>query len=276
MANLRICARNIFDTAAGCTLSASPALVTTLPESFLQLPQRFKTARTTSTASQDIKATWSTGAQRINFVMLRMHNFTASAQLRVRNYTDTAWTTGVVDNAAANCYGYTGFDRNDVLTEVDFRLLKNSARYFTLMTTMQSSILTMTDAANPDGYFDISRLFGGEYFEFSYNPPDGGEGLEWLDPSEHMDMDDGSLITNKQWQRRKLNLVEDFMPAADWAAMLSLLRTSKATELAVSLYPDGGTYLEAYWQGIFKHADKSAFSRTKYGIASAGLSLLET
>ena len=150
MANLRICARNIFDSAAGCTLSESPALVTTLPAANLQTQQRFKTARSTSTASQDIKATWSSGAQRINFVHQRMHNYTAAAQARVRNYTDTAWTTGVVDNAAADCFAYTGFDRNDVLTEYDFRLLKNSTRYFTLMTTMQSSILTITDAANPD------------------------------------------------------------------------------------------------------------------------------
>lgn len=277
MANLRICARNIFDSAAGCTLSESPALVTTLPAANLQTQQRFKTARSTSTASQDYKATWSTGAQRMNFLHQRMHNFTAAAQARVRNYTDTAWTTGVVDNAAANCFDYSGFDRNDVLTEYDFRLLKNSTRYFTLMTTMQSSILTITDAANPDGYFDISRLFGGEYREFTYNVPDGGEALTFDDFGTQTRMDDGSLVTDKGQKARVLELSHDYMTSADWAAVLSIIRSAgKDKDIFVSLYPGDGTYLEAYWQGLFKMASPAAFSRHRYGLAQTKITLLET
>lgn len=277
MANLRICARNIFDSAAGCTLSESPALVTTLPAANLQTQQRFKTARSTSTASQDYKYTWSTGAQRINFLHQRMHNFTAAAQARVRNYTDIAWTTGVVDNAAADCFGYTGFSRNDVLTEYDFRLLKNSTRYFTLMTTAQSGILTVTDAANPDGYFDISRLYGGEYYEFAYNVPDGGEALTFDDEGTQSKMDDGSLVTDKGQKRRILELSHDWLTSADWKEVLSIIRSAgKDKDIFVSLYPGDGTYLEAYWQGLFKQASPAAFSRHRYGLAQTKITLLET
>jgi len=277
MANLRICARNIFDTAAGCTLSASPALVTTLPESNLQTQQRFKTARSTSTASQDIKATWSTGAQRFNFLHTRMHNFTASAQLALPTYSDTAWTTSIAANAAANCFDYTGFDRNDVLTETDFRLLKNSTRYVTLITTLQSLIARYTDAANPDGYFDISRLYGGEYREFAYNVPDGGEALTFDDFSTQQRMDDGSLVTDKGQKARVIELAHDFMTSADWAFVLSILRSAgKDKDIFVSLYPSDGTYLEAYWQGLFKLANPGAFSRHRYGLAQTKITLIET
>jgi hypothetical protein len=273
VANLRICARNIIDTA---TMSASPALVTTLPETNLQTQQRFKTARSTSTAAQDAKASWAS-AQRCNFVHTRMHNFTAAAQKRVRNYTDSAFTTGLIDNAAADCFAYTGFSRNDVFTEADFRLLKNSTRYFTLMSTLQSMNITYTDAANPDGYFDISRIFAGEYFEFAYQVPFGGDALTFEDFGTQTRMDDGSLVTDKGPKARKLDLSAEFCSAADWAELLALLRyAGKDKDIFVSLYPGDGTYLEAYWQGLYKLADVGAFSRYFPTLARSKLTLIET
>ena len=273
MANLRICYRNIFDTA---TLTASPALVTTLPEANLQKQERFKTARSTSLASQDLKASWAS-AQRVNFIHTRMHNFTAAAQTRDRTYTDSAWTTGVIDNAAANCFAYSGFAQNDVLTEADFRLLKNSTRYITLATNIQSYIQTITDAANPDGYFDVSRLFGGEYIEFTYNPPYGGAAFTFEDLSTQQVMHDGSLVSDKGAKRRRLELTQDFMPAADWAALLAGLRyAGKDKDIFVSLYPADGTYLEPYHQGLFKVAESTPFDRHMVGLAQQKLLLIET
>jgi len=273
MANLRICVRNIFDTA---TLSASPALVTTLPETNLQTQERFKTARSTSTASQDIKASWAS-AQSMNFIHTRMHNHTAAAQHRDRTYTDSAWTTGVVDNAAANCFAYTGFGDDDVLTETDFRLIKNSTRFITLVTNMQSYIKTITDAANPDGYHDISRLYGGKYKEFTYNPPHGGAPLTIEDYGSQDRVYDGSLISDKGAKGRRLEITQPQMPAADWAALLAMLRyAGKDKDIFVSLFPADGTYLEAYFQGLFKLAEPSAFDRHMYGMAQTRLLFIES
>jgi len=273
MANLRICARNIFDSA---TLTASPALVTTLPETNLQKQERYKTARSTSTASQDLKASWAS-AQRMNFIHTRMHNHTAAAQHRDRTYTDSAWTTGVVDNAAANCFAYTGFAVDDVLTEADFRIIKNSTRYITLVTNMQSYIKTITDAANPDGYFDISRLFGGEYYEFAYNPPYGGAPITIDDYGTQDRAYDGSLISDKGAKGRRLEIQQDWMSTTDWPVLLAMLRyAGKDKDIFVSLYPGDGTYLEPYHQGLFKLAEPSAFDRHLPNLARTRLLFIET
>ena len=47
-------------------------------------------------------------------------------------------------------------------------------------------------------------------------------------------------------------------------------------DIFVSLYPGDGTYLEAYWQGLFKQASPAAFSRHRYGLAQTKITLLET
>ena len=273
MANLRIGWRNIFDVA---TLTASPALVTTLPETNLQKQERFKTARSTSLASQDWKASWSS-AQRFNYVFMRMHNFTAAAQQRTRTYTDSAFTTGLVDNVAANCFGYTGFSVNDVLTEADFRLLKNSARYLSLITNLQSLNLTTTDAANPDGHMEISRLFGGEYFEMSYNIPYSDAQFLFEDFSTQSRVYDGSVISDKGAKGRKILLRNELCAPADWNALLSGLRSvGKDKDFFISILPENGTYLEAYFQGLVKVADAGMFDRHFVGIARLPITLIES
>lgn len=273
MANARILATNIADFAG---ISASPALVTTLPETNLQTQQRKRTARSTSTASQDIKLSWS-GAQRVNMVALRYHNLTAAAQMRVRTYTDSAWTTGLVDNAAANCFGYTGFSNYDVLTDADFRLLKNSARYITLATNVQSMIITVTDAANPDGYFDISRLFVGEYFEFTYQFQYGAIPLATQDFSIQARADSGTLITEKREKARKFDLNQGLLTAADWPEILSIYRRCGLDkDLWLSIFPGDGTYLEAWYQSAVKFESMPAMDRHFPGMAQSKLTLIET
>lgn len=273
MANITFCFKNLID---GATLSASPALVTTLPETNLQYQERGKTARSTSTASQDIKASWSS-AQTIDMAWVRYHNLTASAQIAYPTYSDAAWTTSVDANAAANCFGYTGFDAGDVLTDADFRLLKNSARYLTSRSTIQSMKFTVTDASNPDGYFDISRIGCGKSTVLSYNPPYGGVPLLFEDFSTQGRMDDGSLVSDKRFKARRIELSHEWMPAADWAAMLRGLReVGKDKDFFVSIYPADGTYLEAYHQGTFKVADGGAFDRHLYGLARTKITLVET
>lgn len=273
MANLRFLFRNLADEA---TLSASPALVTTLPETNLQFQERFKTARSTSLASQELRLSWPS-AQSIDTACVRMHNFTAAAQIAHPTYTDSAWATPKDTNAAANCFAYTGFDALDVLTDADFRLLKNSSRDLTLRTDIQSMKFTITDAANPDGYFDVSRLFVGKRFELAYNPPEGGVPMTFVDSSTQGRMDDGSLVSDKRAKYRRIELSQEWMSSADWAAMLAgIRRVGRDKDFWVSVFPGDGTYMEAYFQGAFKLVDGGAFDRHLYGLARTRIVLEET
>jgi len=42
------------------------------------------------------------------------------------------------------------------------------------------------------------------------------------------------------------------------------------------MFAEDGTYLEAYWQGIFKVAEPSAFDLHRYGLAQQRITLIET
>ncbi len=277
MPNIRLGFRNIFDPAMGCRLSASPALVATMPEANLQTQARYKVARSTSLASQDIKASWAI-AQRFNYVFSRMHNYTAAAQTRDRTYTDSAYSTGLVDNALANCYAYTNHARNDVLTEFDFRLLKNSVRYISpLVTTLLSYIMTISDPANPDGWLEFSRLFGGEYYECEYQLPGGGVLFTFDDYGTQSRAHDGSIISDKGAKGRKLELSSDCFSSTDWNELLAGQRyCGFDKDLFVSVTPTNGTFLEPYYHGLFKFQQLSALDRKLSTQASSKLILVES
>lgn len=273
MANLRILFRNLVDTA---TVTASPALASGNPETNLQDQRRKKTARSTSTSTQELRFSWP-AAQTVNMIALRYHNLTAAAQLAAPTYTDSAFTTLKDANAAANCFAYTGLDANDILTETDFRILKNSARYLTERTDIQSMKATLTDAANPDGYFDVSRVFIGKALTFTYNPPWGGVPLTIEDMSDTMDMADGSIVTNKGEKRRRIDLSHDFFPEAQFAALLAGMRlVGRDRDVWVSVFPEDGTYLEPYYQGAFKIMENAMLNRHLPGLAQTKLMLVET
>lgn len=275
MANIRLIAKNLVDAENGCTVSASPALVTTLPETNLQNQSRSKTSRTTSTASQDWKFSWAS-AKRYNAIAMR-HNFTAAAQQRTRSYTDAAWTTGVVDNAAADCFNPTGLSRLDVFTDADFRIMKNSVRYPSLVTNMQSLNLTTTDASNPDGFMELARVMIGEYFEFAYQLPYGGAAVTVRDMSVQSRTEGGELVTDKRAKFRRWELNAEFCTAADWVELLAIQRyCGYDKELFLDIHPGDDTYLGLYNRAFVKFVDLSALDRYFPSIARTRLILEET
>ena len=273
MPNIRILFRNLADTA---TVTASPALVTTLPEANLQKQERNKTARSTSLTSQELRFSWPT-AQTIDMIAMRRHNLTAAAQTANPTYTDSVFTTLINANAAANCFAYTGLNSNDILTEADFRLMKNSVRYLTSAPNVQSMKAVITDAANPDGYFDVSRIFIGKYFEMAYQLPYAGAPLTMDDASAQQRMDDGSLVTDKSYKFRKLEINQDFCTTAEWAALLAGLRyAGKDKDIFISVFPAAGDYTEVYYQGAFKFVGMSAFDLNRPNLAGLRMNFEET
>lgn len=275
MSNLRILARNIADTA---TLTENPALESSLPGSNLQRnTERGRTARTTSLASQDVKLSWSS-AQKANMVGLTRHNLTTAATLRSLLYSDNAWTTGIYDSTALTAFSTSGLDTDvDVYTERDFANLLNSVQYFTEQTTMQSAIVRLADAANPDGYLEAHRLWIGKYFELTYNPAHGAVELALMDESKSGRADDGSHIVDKRWKARRLSIQLDFITDADLDSMLAIARyLGRDKECFVSLSPGVGGVKELYRQGAFRLVDSPTFNPHQYGLHRNSLVFEET
>lgn len=268
--------RNLADTAA--SLTASPSVVSTLPASFLQTPERRKCTRSVDLTAQVFLYTWGSN-QSASMFADRFCNYTETATRRVQVYSDVAATTQIADSGTVTVFPYTGFSANDVFTDEDFRLLKNSAYYFTPVTTMRALKVTYTDGspANADGYQEWSRHFIGKPIELTRDVGYGAEPMRFDDMTSLFRMADGSLNSSKSFQARKWVLDLADLRETDWPEILSLVRgAGKFKDSFFSLYPGKGNYLEAYNQAAVRLEDVGEFSRHFPGAAKQRLTLIET
>jgi hypothetical protein len=247
MSNIRILVRNLADVG---TITASPALLSTLPETNLQQPiRRSKTARTTSTAGQRLTLDLA-AASTINMVAFGRHNWSTAATLRTRCQSAIGSpSTTNYDGGALAAFSTSGLDAYgiDVYTEADFRHLKNSVQYFANQSSVASMIFDIADAANSDGFIEQTRLAVGQFFEFQYDPPFGGAELTPDDSSIAGDADDGTTIVDKGYKKRQLKLDLEFITDTDLPTVLALTRyLGKDKECFVSLYPGVGGAKELY------------------------------
>jgi hypothetical protein len=246
MSNLRILYRNLADAA---TLGASPAMVSTLPVTNLQVTGRAKVARTTSTADQALTGDWGS-AQPVNGVVLWRHNLTETATWRVRLYAGANQTGTLLYDSG----GLAGamMPLGDLRWGVDPLgatlhrgwTVAYQAVLWTPTVQARSFRIDLSDAGNPAGYLQAARLFIGAYWSPVQNF-DYGASLAWLDDSELIRTDGGSLRTLIRATSRQLGFSLSQMDAADRGAFTDIIReVGKATELFVSLYPNTGGKLE--------------------------------
>lgn len=262
MANPRFLTQRCINDA---TLSANPALLSTKPETFLQTQDRNDTARSTSTASQEIKLSWSS-AQRINMVALGFHNFSTAATWTIVLYSDAAWTTTIsTPISGATLFGHTGLSSINKVTDREFRIYRNAAAYFTLQTTVQSMKITFADASNPDGYFDFSRLMVGEYFELSYQFPYGGLLMYESADTGQSGAGSGSVVSDKRANYQMADLTHDFLTQTTDQEPLEALHNycGMDRDFFFSAFPADGTINELRKQGFFKFQKPEAVDRNR-------------
>lgn len=242
MPNLRILSP---DSIRDATLTASPALTANQPVENLAEPEREKLARSTSTADQELRASWS-GAVAVGAVALVRHNLTSEGTWRIQGYSDTAWTTQVYDSGTLEAY--------DILTlgELYFGidpLGKSifsgwgdafSVHWLTEIVAVRSLKITLSDADNGDGYLQAARWFAGVYFEAEVNA-ELGLSLAWREDTRLERSEGGTLRAEGTEQWRHLRLTLAALDEGDRADLLELLRAAgMQRDLFVSLAPEAG------------------------------------
>lgn len=240
MANFRLCAKNAIDYA---TMSASPAVSTSLPATNLQLPARGRVTRTTGTAAQDIKWTWGGDGYYLNFLILNRHNLESGATARLILYPNADWTgTPVYDSGSVAAYDYA------TLGDLDFGVdplgkgafdawlgQRYTLFYFTRGLAL-SGKLTLTDTGNSAGYLEASRLYAGDYREVVVNPR--AAALAWKDETELSRSAGGSLRSNGAITYRELELDLGSIDAADRPQLMDILRfAGKRLDVFAALFP---------------------------------------
>lgn len=243
MPNIRIITPNDGDTA---TLSDSPALAATLPVTNLQDVSRARVARTTSTASQDLKGTWSS-SKVISACALMRHNLTSGAGWTLRLYSDAAWTTLVYNSGAISALPpKTLGDLDWGVDPLGATVFTNWDQAYSVMwfdaVKARSFTLTITDASNPDGYFQASRLFIGRYLEAVANF-DYGNDMGWAEDTTQERTDGGTLRSDGIEPYRRMSFDLSWLDMTDrpkfqeWAR-----RDGKRNDVFISMYPEqGGT-----------------------------------
>ena len=258
MSNVKIVVQNDADSA---TLTASPALAATLPVTNLQETSRYKLARTTSAASQDIKGDW-TVDRLISCCTLWRHNLTSAGTLRLYLYSGAAQTgTTMYDSGAVGAHpikalgdlepGYSALGES-VFTGWDWAF---STLWFTPVWA-RSFKLTLADAANPAGYFQAARLILGRHIEPFYNMSYGVE-MQWDEATSQSRTDGGSLRSETAESFRRLKFGMERIDDGERARVQEIIRTlGKRKDFFVSGYPGANGAKERH------HAMLAKFSAT--------------
>lgn len=275
MNNFRILARNMAEVGEGGTITVSPALETTKPETNLWLPslERGRTARTTGLTSQGVTRTWAADIK-ANMVAFARTNWSSSATLR--SVIKNSGASTLYDSTALPAWVTSGLD-TDVsdYTERRFAGLRNTVHYFTEQTTVRSAEETVADASNADGYMEMTKLFVGKYFELTYNP----EGVEVTpgDASISGAAEDGSDIVDVRWRRRTITIQLAAIPNATDLKTLDAICHYLGTERTcwIDLYPHDTTSMGISGRGAFRLADAPALNHAQYGIHRSAFRFIE-
>lgn len=161
---MKLLIRNDLDSA---TLSASPALVTTLPEANLQRARRDAVARSTSAADQTLDATWA-AAVAVDAFCVWGHNLTADGTVRARLYTSDNWTgspvydSGAVAALPAKPLGELSWGIDPLGTAWAMAgSTPHTVRWLDAVYVIRSARFDLSDSGNPDGYLEAQRLYIG-------------------------------------------------------------------------------------------------------------------
>lgn len=278
MTNARIIVQNDADSA---TLSASPALVATLPVTNLQETSRYKVARTTSAASQDIKGDF-TIDRLISCCVLYRHNLTTAGTLRLILYSGAGQTGSTMYDSTATLAhpikalgdlepGYSALGES-VFTGWDWYF---STLWFAPVWA-RSFKLTLADAANPAGYFQAARLVLGRHIE-PFDTISYGVEMGWEENTKQSRTDGGSLRSETTEAFRKLNFSLERLTDGERARIVELLRSmGKRKDFFVSAFPGQNGAKERDFSMLAKMSSLPLLIYPTFGLHAAQFQVEET
>lgn len=252
-ANLRMITPNESDDAV---LTASPALVATLPVANLQ-DQTRKVARSTSLATQHIYGNFNASKQVSSFALVR-HNLTAAGTYRLKIYDGLNQTgTLVYDSGSIALGSPKGW--GDFVWGVDpwgadsFSGWPSAfvALYFTAVTAL-SFDLQLDDPANTSGYMEAARLFIGPYIEPIKNF-DWNFDMHWDENSTQERTDGGTLRTDARAPFRRWTLSLPMLTQGERAQFANIFRKSGLrNDIFISCFAGQGGQKEIDYAGAVK------------------------
>ena len=273
---MRILSNNLADSAI---ISASPAMVATLPETNLQTALREQVARWTAVDGQAITVTWP-GSKAVSCVCLYRGNFSATATWRVRVWADGAMTTTAYDSGTAYIcppvplggleWGVDPLSKN-LYSDWDYAI---AVAWFAPVLAAGVTI-DVYDPENLDGYVQASRLFVGQHFEPAVGVSSGMQ-LGYRENSQQARTEGGSLRVEAGAIWRTLQVDTREMAESDRLRMIDIARNSgMRNDVFVSVFPGRADELERDYQLQARLAQQNPFTTNVPLIHNATLTFEE-
>lgn len=276
--NMRVVYENYIDTA---TLSASPAMVATLPEENLQKLSRSRVARTTSLAQQQILGNLAS-TKLVSSLVLWRHNLSASATMRLELFDgagqtgNTVYDSGTIETSTYKSLG----DLNWGIDPFEASVFDAWGVYWSVLwfapAAASSFRITLNDSSNADGYMEITRAILGPYIEPFFNPSYGMR-LGWQETSKQERTDGGTLHSDPSSNFRNLEFSLDMLTETDRPKFLEFTRlVGKRKDFFISVFPEVGGEQERDYCMLAKLVQDSSHTSSFYAHFSQALKMQET
>lgn len=257
MTILRICPDNVIDRAL--TLTANSTVSASYPVTNIQKDTKAFAHRTAvSTTAVQIEATF-TLAETFNFIWL-LGNYSPSATVRVRIYTNSGDATPVLDTGAlsacpASAVTLRGFTAAQAASAYAYGGGQRARLFFT-QTSGKWIVINISDASGLQGYVETSRIVCGKYWSPQINP-EFGVGLTYMDASEHKTTAASDLRTTIGTRKRKLKFNLRKLREVDRSQVIDLFTSNgKGYPFWASVLPaDAIAKLERDYEGWWKLSD---------------------
>jgi hypothetical protein len=236
-ANLRIVANNAADTA---TITASATAGALVPAN-MQVDQKAKVWRSTEPTAT-LTLTWA-APQAIDSIALFWTNFSSSATVRVRPYTNVTDGAPLIDITyqpdPPEPFGHFVFD--------EFPLARSGAAqsgspqheqiWLSAGVAARKLVLDISDNDVADGYLQVSRIACGMRWELATNMS-YGMGVQWVDRAKPGRAESGDLRTEYLSRYRRLVMKLDWIQStADRDRLLALAAAGLGRPMWVAGWP---------------------------------------
>lgn len=269
MSNVRLITPNYADDA---TITSSPAMVSTLPITNLQDSLRGRVARSTSLATQTYLFDWSS-AINVNALTIERHNYSPAATIRYRLwdgaaqsgtllYDSTAFSNGTTIPWGTLRWGIDSFGGTNIFIGWAYAWTK---LYHDSAISARSGSIVITDAANPDGYMQASRLRIGRYFEPVVGIAQGDFTPSWRESTTQQRTAGGSLRSDNLNPYRRFAFALRNLASAEMDELFEISRVvGLRKDLFVDIMPGVGGRRERNFSGPVKFVQPLDFPNVRF------------
>jgi predicted GNAT family acetyltransferase len=278
MANLRILANNLADAASSLVADTTSG---TLVAANLLTDLKGEVHRATATTVR-YTLEWA-AAKSFNMAALAFTNFSATATMRARVYTNTTDVVGVAtptgDSGAVLCCAFTraemwnwGTPGANAFAYGGFA----NARVYFAAASGRKLVIDVDDTGNAAGYVEAARVIAGSYWSPETNAV-WGPSLSPKSGTQHKRTDAGDLRTERRPVFRTLRLdLGEITLAADRTTVYDILRgNGMSRPVFLSLFPENAdAALEQAYQ-IWGRLDDTSMTNPSFGRFAAPLTVEE-